>query len=528
MKSYINHIKATANNALLLKNRPIMRSSAIFPIRVNESELDTIVTFLGYWMIKRKITEVTVVMTLRDKKGSLINLDTFLVDEVKSYSWSMKELLEKNLISTKDFIGSIEIEIFSSRNMVFPYPAITFAYKSDIGLAFVHSCGRVYNDFYDQKNNEEQIVPETGFDIIPNINSTAFFSFINGTIPIINEKIDFVFINSNGDSFKSSINLTNINCYETVWIDLFKSSVKRNFFKGEKGTVKIFHNRKGFFPRFVAGNQSLSNKNVISLTHSYYDTSGDKSDTSIWKNPNRDQYYDSVLSFPIDEQFNSTIIATYPNMVMHKTILNLEFYDSNSNLIYTLKDSFSIFYNKNNAINYIDCKKILDKNAIILKKNSPILCKVIFNGDGYVPSRMKFGLNFSNSKDISLSSNICFNAVVPNKNFELKSGTFKWLALFDPSNQKVFLTNSSFVKNQNKVANADIEIWRKKDNRSYKFKISINENSCKEIISNITEDLNTFLGGSIGWITIKSDNPNLYGYYVTDYNNGLVGADHFY
>ena len=49
-----------------------MRSSATFPIRVISNKLDTICTFMGYWLKKRNIEKVTALITIRDNEGKKI------------------------------------------------------------------------------------------------------------------------------------------------------------------------------------------------------------------------------------------------------------------------------------------------------------------------------------------------------------------------------------------------------------------------------------------------------------------------
>ena len=54
--------------------------------------------------------------------------------------------------------------------MVFSFPAFVLNYVSINSSTFVHTCGRIYNDFEDLNLNSEIKVPESGFDIIPNKN----------------------------------------------------------------------------------------------------------------------------------------------------------------------------------------------------------------------------------------------------------------------------------------------------------------------------------------------------------------------
>ena len=42
------------------------------------------------------------------------------------------------------------------------------------------------------------------------------------------------------------------------------------------------------------------------------------------------------------------------------------------------------------------------------------------------------------------------------------------------------------------------------------------------------EDVEEFLEGQTGWATIKTDNPFVSGFYVTNRGRGVIGADHVY
>ena len=90
---------------------------------------------------------------------------------------------KNNLISSLK--GSIEVEVFSDVNMVYPYPAIVINYEGKNSSSVVHTCGRIYNDVNDFKQNNQYKVPETGVDIIPNRNFTLFSH-------LLMEKVEFI------------------------------------------------------------------------------------------------------------------------------------------------------------------------------------------------------------------------------------------------------------------------------------------------------------------------------------------------
>lgn len=526
MKSYSNHLTSTQSfgESIPVNYRPTMRSSAVFPIRVENNKIDTIITFLGYWLLKREIKEVTAIITIRSSNGETIFIESNLINSVKSYRWSIKEILEKSQENFNGhFFGSAEIEIFSARDMVFPYPAITLSYLSELGNTFVHTCGRIYNDISDMEANNEQVVAETGFDIIPMKDYNPYFSFVNGPFKIDNEKIDLEYINNTGQSLFVSRMIDHENPYSTIWINILDDKKMRSFFNGRRGTVKIHHNLKGFFPRFVAGNV-YKNYEAISLTHTFYDTSKDSSDSAIWENSNIEEFFDSTISFPISYNYDFTELVIYPNLFPSKCGISFEFYDEDG-----IKVGVSTFTNSiadsKKSVDYINCRKLLEDITTDKKLH---LCKVIFDGNGKVPTRMKFGLNIGMNSGANLPSNICFNAEVPNANILKKPTTFKWCTVFDAMHQSIFVTNASFLRHNRPNAEIEVSFWREEDDQSLEFKFLLPADGIIDIMNGNTNEISDFLNGSIGWMTMRSSSPHTGGYYVTNFNKGVIGADHLY
>jgi len=526
MKSFAKHLSSTKSfGEELPKNySPTMRSSAVFPIRVEEKKIDTIVTFMGYWLLKREIKEVTALITLRASNGSVVITESNLIDCVKSFKWSMKEMLDKSKENVKgNFLGSVEVEIFSARDMVFPYPAITLSYVSELGNTFVHTCGRIYNDLSDLEENNEQVVPETGFDIISKNEFNPYFSFVNGPIAIVKENIDLEFINVKGESLFVEKIIENESPYSTIWINILESESARSFFNDERGTVKINHDLKGFYPRFVVGNV-YNNFEAISLSHSYYDTSRDFSDLAIWKNPNKKEFFDSAISFPVSCDFDFTELAIYPNFCPKDFNMSFEFYNEEGRKIGSSSYIASVKTEKK-VVRYINCRNLLEE---ITPEKKLYMCKVIIDGNGAVPTRMKFGLNIGMNSGANLPTNICFNADVPNEKIYKKKGTFKWCAVFDANHQSIFITDCSLLRKKNQSAEIDISYWRESDNQSLNFKISLPSNGVSDILNGHRDEVSDFLNDELGWVSMRSSSPHTIGYYVTNFGNGLVGGDHVY
>ena len=525
MKSYEQHLKSVKSfgEDLPLHYKPIMRSSAAFPLIVRKGKLDSIYTYMGYWIRKRNISVITALLTVREKTGEKLIVKSQEIKSCKSFVFRGSELLTGIDIKS-DFFGSVEIEFFSAVDMVFPYPAITFAFESLKGLTFVHTAGRIYNDLDDLEQNEEQQVPETGFDVFLGKEFDPFFTFVNGPFPIVSSNYMIEFLDTRGNTRKLQRTLKNIPKYGLGWIKIFENIKERSGLMGDKLTVKITHDLKGFFPRFIAGN-AYKDFEDVSLTHSYYDTSRDTSHAAIYKNPNPTQFFDSVVAIPLDKSFDEIELAIYPIFAKAQNKLSFELYNEDGIFIKKLEHAIEVTNGKNN-FKYIGLMKAFSDSIADIQRG---MFRVIIDGNGKVPARMKFGLNFIKSKNNEgLPSNICFNAIVPNSKIVAKPGTFKWCALFDCDYQRIYLHNTSFLRQGCEPSFVKTEIYRTFDDQILEFSINIPRDGTVEVLENNHNEIRKFLNDDIGWISFQCTSPFVTGYYVIDKGNGVIGADHIY
>lgn len=525
MKSYQAHLSSTnLKNPQSARKSQVLRSSAIFPFIIND-RMDTKILFMGYWLLKRDIKNVILKVTLRSKDGRLIKKKSTPIKEVKAFSISVKEIL-KFKSKKHDKTGSIELEIFSKINMVYPYPAIVVNYAGKNSSSVVHTCGRIYNNKKDFEQNNQQKVIEAGIDIIPNKNFIPFFSFVNGKSKVSNEELAIKVINYFGETFSKKIFIKNLKPYETKFIYFLNQNEKR-FLRGKKGTVKIKHNFDSFFPRFLSGNIETNNNNST-LTHTYYDTSKQKDRNTFWSNPKKKVFYDSSVSFPLFKNENSyTELVIYPNFPKCNIKFDLEIFTNKGLKIKKIKSILKVIKKIEHPI-YLNVKKILNQKNIKLDFKKNYLIKIIVNGNGKVPTRLKFGLNLGFKNKYDVPSNICFNAHVPNVKILSKPGTFKWAPLLNRYNSFFTITNTSNLKIKNKKANVILNFWNENNRKFLEKKIIINDNGSYWFDLNKQKEVKKFLKNKTGWVTIKSDNPFVNGWYVEKSNLGFIGADHFF
>ncbi len=53
-------------------------------------------------------------------------------------------------------------------------------------------------------------------------------------------------------------------------------------------------------------------------------------------------------------------------------------------------------------------------------------------------------------------------------------------------------------------------------------------NGTTEIIGPMTEKIIEFLEKDSGWVSFSCNSPFIKGFYITDFDKGVIGADHLY
>ena len=527
MKSYYQHLKSTkefGEKENLIK-KPVFRSSAIFPV-IKNSLYTSSIHFLGYWLLKRNISQVKLTITLRNAHGDLLLKKIETIDSAKSFVINLDTLLlETNCNQDVNFIGSLETEFYTLEDMVFPYPALVLEYHNEKFNTCVHTLGRIYNDDEDMNENNENLVPETGFDIHETSDLHSFLSFVNGSLENEDGYIEYVITNSNSKQFSGNFHLGKINSFETKFLYL-KDYIPElsTLLNSNSGSISIKHNFEGFYPRLLVGNSQESFPSV-SFTHSYYDNTNSINDSDYWNRIN-DSHFDSSIYVPIFQKNNQfTNLIIYPNFSPADLILKIDIYDESGKKVYDNPNFLTIDSSDRKLLK-------INLNEIVLGldsfKNKNFAAHVIANfKNNKIPTRIKFGLDVGTSGlNSKLPCNICFNMRLGNPLLENKPGSFHWAPLFNHRNTVFTLGNFSTLKNYNSDANLELNFYRLEDSTSFNKKIRLKANSEKRITLNDFE-LNEFIK-SEGWVTIKSDSPYIHGYYFNMNSSGSVAGDHLF
>ena len=168
-------------------------------------------------------------------------------------------------------------------------------------------------------------------------------------------------------------------------------------------------------------------------------------------NPDKKNLHDSIITFPIFyKKKEYTDLVLYPIYPKSNIKFDLEIYNPNGNCIERVENI--IIIKKKIFPIYLNIKNYLNKKILIMKIF--LFAKILINGKGKLPSRLKFGLNIGKPNKYDVPSNICFNAQVPNKEIFNKRGTFKWCPILNHKKSSVVLSNFSLAKKGFKKINS--------------------------------------------------------------------------
>ncbi len=516
-KSIINFEHSKRGDFDNLYYNPTFKSSAIFFVLVDKY-INTKISFLNYWKIKNHNKDISCQITIRKNDGDKI-LRKFFKVKLNTYMISLKDLLNENLKITK-FTGSIEVELFSSLDLKYSFPAIDAIYETKQGISLVHSNQRVFDSMQDNLQNKSINQIQTGFDIYLDNKLETFIAAINGPLALNNQKMKIDFFNYNGQKFTTSNFFKSIKAYEIINFNLKSFKKLKNFLSGKRGYCKIDLPTKNIFNRVIVGTLN-NNKTKITTTHSYYDCSQTKDYINLKKISAAE--YGCYLPFNLFKKIKLDVVI-YPifskanlNFSLEKIDKNNEKKIINSNVLRVsknFKQPHIIEINK-----YLKNEKKLSENIYFLN---------ITSKDNLIPARLTFGFNY---KTNSIGSNISDSMIV-NHGKDFKSKGFYWGPAFISKKINTIITISSFNKNKKRAQSKNkisLKIYGK-NSIILKKVFNINCPAAFNIYVNkiINSKIKKIHNDEIVWFTISSNHKNLVCKHVHISTFGHVAADHVF
>ena len=497
------------------------RSSTIFPLYIkNGSSVQ--ISFLSYWINKHG-TSVAMKLTIRDKSGHVSEQSWMPILELKAFNIPiMASAL--NRFRDEGFVGSVEVEIYSKSPPRFTFPALTLIYQNAKSLSAVHSCIRTYND--DEICNDYALnFPQTGFDLSISKQQLNYFCFIGGG----KENYSLTLTLRIGDSVIEKAIYIAESRYGKLHNIIIEDVLELGELAGE-GKLSIEHDLD-IFPRFYAG--IITNDNVPTLTHSYFDTSGKYNlDPDVKKtafravNKDAAKYFDSAFMIPVmpSEEY-ITELKNYDQNLSFSGSVFFKVYGENASLLYE-ESSLSGTQKWLQEWGSFNVSEFLFNRGI---SSSQVLGFFIgFKSlNSAFPLRFKLGLNIRKSLRDQLGTNICFAALVQNIETIEKPFTRNWFPLGGDKNVIACLhaTDFRYVSlNENREINLKF-INHLGDSLERVVPTPLNGSIL--IDKNLDEELNLFLSDELGWCFSSVEHYVVNAYYFST-EGDQIGGDHAY
>ncbi|MFQ5729941.1 MAG: hypothetical protein ACE5GN_06240 [Waddliaceae bacterium] len=504
--------------------KPIFRSSTIFPA-FHFPGVTTRFLFMGYWIIKRHIDQVGCVVTLRSLEGQVLNRSSFTVKKPKAYRIELASQLEEAHISLdKEFMGTLEIEVFSSVNLFFSFPAGVVNYYGPNFSTYVHSAQRVFNDFEDMVKFSGKKGPESGFSIYADGNREPFISLINGIEFVKDYSVQMEFLNKDNQSLKHEYKLGPLLPYQTHIIYPEREVDLQSFLKGSVGTVKVHHHLNWVYARLIVGN-IRKNPPGLSITHSFLDCTEFASKMDYWKAAPSDWHAASLMVPLIQHHGRFTKMYFYPIYSPSEFSIDVEVYNAEGEKLASREEVLCIV-SPSLSIHEISFQALCGE--LNMDTNMDLAARIIATPKPgtLLPVRVKIGLDVGLDPN-GLSCNICTNLYPFNPKLETKPRTFRWLPIMmGQKNSSTWITNSSAAVEYIREAHAELIFYREKDERTLSRKITIPPSGFKVIYPQKDPELVEFLDNGIGWMVVKSSSPHANTYYFVEGSSGIVGGDH--
>tara|TARA_Y100001968_G_scaffold307221_2_gene324835 strand:- start:20188 stop:21669 length:1482 start_codon:yes stop_codon:yes gene_type:complete len=173
-------ILSTKENYEQQKRSIFYSSSAVFwGVIDRDKGLDTSVSLLNHFLLKRDIKSVALRLSVRDLLGKLVTEKNIEISEPKVYIFSLSKILSNNY-SKGEF--SIYAEFSSNENLAIPFCATMGIISSPNTIDHIHAYGRGIEVTEINSNIDFRESAETGWSVSPGKNTCNFAILHNGRL----------------------------------------------------------------------------------------------------------------------------------------------------------------------------------------------------------------------------------------------------------------------------------------------------------------------------------------------------------
>lgn len=283
-------IESTKENKERQKQSTFYSSSSAFLCLVdNKKDIDTKISFLNHFLIKRDIKVVSLRLTIRKSNGDLIKEKIEIINKPKVYYYSVSQLLKENGFESGVF--SAFLEFTSKENLAVPFCAVVASIQSKETIDHVHTYGRALETKEINTKIDFKESYETGWTISSGNKSFNNYAVLhNGRLP---SKITLgIYLYKKGILIHTKeLEQKHLSPFETLILHLEEfldkdskgNEILKDIQNSEFGMIEAKLNIKGLsatFPRllYLATERDLSkspynilNFRKINITHSNFD-----------------------------------------------------------------------------------------------------------------------------------------------------------------------------------------------------------------------------------------------------------------
>ena len=269
-------IVSTSENKLMQKKSVHHSSSTVFlAVCSADGSLDTEVSLLNHFIVKRDISDVVATVEFRDINGDLVISKKINMNEARVYSVRASEYL------SGEFLGSIYVYFNSNENLAVPFCAVMCAIKTQNSVCGVHTYGRRLEKNELGSSLDLTNTVETGW-MARDTNEVKSFAALHGGHKRLALNFQLEITNAKNEKLLIESDCV-LEPYGTLIIvpqDLCEKVVPH--LENEKGHIKVYVNGLGgIFPRMLCGNFLASSKTGANLnevsemqfTHTNFDFS---------------------------------------------------------------------------------------------------------------------------------------------------------------------------------------------------------------------------------------------------------------
>lgn len=364
---------------------PVFRASGLFYVLVSHDQT-THVTFLNYWREKNGNAAVGALVSLRDADGVLVARIYFPVERMV-YQIDARDLVDATERRGRSFEGTLEVELFSDKDLKFAFPALYVCYETPRGISYVHTNQRVYNSSEDQRRGDPFNPKQTGFDVTCADGRRPVVFLANGPLAVPQATAELTIYNDAGESLVRRVELGVLGPYASRRLEIAEIDGVRAFLAAGTGFVKLDLPLGAVFNRFACGIE-VSDRSWLGITHSYFDCEhhGDYYDVARFS---PDEYPCFVPVHLIDGI--ETDIVFYPILAPSQLSFRLACFDD-SGAVRSEVNLPEILDGTGGRQVRLDLRAILARNGIEAKAGLYVIH--VDSETGRLPTRISFGLNY--------------------------------------------------------------------------------------------------------------------------------------